>query len=73
MGKRTPGQGGRMTTREYYYRCDVSHRGKGLRQTKISFGRVNNDNRGGDNMGHVENNLDDDTEGQRTTVKTECY
>ena len=27
----------------------------------------------GDNMGHVENNLDDDTEGQRTTVKTECY
>ena len=53
-----------MVTREYFYRCDVGPRGRGLRQTRISFGRVTEDDRRGDNRGPGEKKLEDNnTEG----------
>ena len=64
MEKPTPGPGGRLVTREYFYRCDVGPRGRGLRQTRISFGRVTEDDRRGDNRGPGEKKLEDNnTEG----------
>ena len=58
---KNPGPGGRRSTKEYYWKCDVNLRGKGLRQTKISFGQLSNKEEGGDNKGLVENILTDTT------------
>ena len=59
--ERVPGPGGRLVTREYFYRCEVGPRGSGLRQSMISFGRVTVDARRGDNRGPVMKNFADNT------------
>ena len=61
---RTPGPGGKMITRECYWRCDVNQKGRGLQQIKISFRRVDKGNRLGDNKGLVENTSIDRTKGK---------
>ena len=34
------GPGEPLTTREYFYRCDVGPSGRGRRQTRLSFARL---------------------------------
>ena len=51
VGKRKPGPNGKLVTKEYYWRCDVSMTGKKLKQTRISFGKTLNDEKRGDNVG----------------------
>ena len=58
---KNPGPGGRKTRKEYSWKCEVNLRGKTMKQTKISFGQLNNKEERGDNKGLVENILNDTT------------
>ena len=37
VGSRTPGPNGKLVTKRYFLRCEVSRSGKMMRQTRISF------------------------------------
>ena len=61
VGWRKPGPGGKLITKEYFWRCDVGLSGRKLKQTRISFGRKDDDEKRGDNMGTTRSHSGVDT------------
>ena len=49
---KNPVPGGKRTRKQYYWECEVNMRGKMMKQTRISFGKVMNEMSKGDNKGN---------------------
>ena len=51
VGRRKPGPNGKLITKKYLWKCEVSRSGKMMRQTRLSFGRSIEDENKRDNTG----------------------
>ena len=49
---KNPVPGGKRTRKQHYWECEVNMRGKMMKQTRISFGKVMNEMSKGDNKGN---------------------
>ena len=61
---KNPVPGGKRTRKEHFWKCEVNMRGKTMKQTRISFGQMNNNVDRGDNKGDEGNILTDRTKGE---------
>ena len=61
---KNPVPGGKKTRKQHYWECEVNVRGKMMKQTRISFRKMNSNVDRGDNKGHDGNTLTDRTKGE---------